>query len=352
MDTPEECAACSCMPSNDFRARPHHADGMADGRVHGSQGQTGTLDHAEARSAGGTAEQAVIQSAESSNRMEGVTVAPGRLRPILLGKSKPRDRSEEELVGYRKALQWIHTRNPEPLEPGVILRLHALSQGGFAGDAEVEEAGQRDHRIRRTGRTRGQVQAHERQGDPDAVHTLCIVYRDFCDKERLPPLLAITTFVFDFLCVHPFRDGNGRVSRLLTTLLLQQHGFEVVRYLSLERLIEESKADYYEVLKRCSKGWHDGKNEIVPWWNYMLGILKNAYGEFSSRVERFGAIGKADLVRTAVLRQEAAFTVSTIATACPSVSVPYIRKVLKQMRSKGEVAVQGYGRGAKWTLLA
>ncbi|MCZ7644805.1 MAG: Fic family protein [Planctomycetota bacterium] len=298
-------------------------------------------------------EQAVIQSAESSNRMEGVTVAPGRLRPILLGKSKPRDRSEEELVGYRKALQWIHTRNPEPLEPGVILRLHALSQGGFAGDAgkwkkrdnEIIEYGERGEPVVRFKPTSAKA-------TPDAVHTLCIVYRDFCDKERLPPLLAITTFVFDFLCVHPFRDGNGRVSRLLTTLLLQQHGFEVVRYLSLERLIEESKADYYEVLKRCSKGWHDGKNEIVPWWNYMLGILKNAYGEFSSRVERFGAIGKADLVRTAVLRQEAAFTVSTIATACPSVSVPYIRKVLKQMRSKGEVAVQGYGRGAKWTLLA
>ncbi len=298
-------------------------------------------------------EQAIIQSVESSNRIEGVTVSPDRLRPILLGKSKPRDRSEEELVGYRKALNWIYSRkNPPSMAPEVIVRLHGTCQGGFSGDAgewkkrdneiiEYDERGEPFVRFKPT----------SARATPKTMDRLCVVYRDFCGQDRMPPLLAAATFVFDFLCVHPFRDGNGRVSRLLTTLLLQEHGYEVGRYISLERLVEESKEDYYEVLQRCSAGWHEGTNEIAPWWNYLLGILKTAYREFAERVEQFGEVGKADLVRAAVLRQDGSFAVSDIEALCPSVSVPYIRKVLRQMRDEKKVVVEGYGRGAKWKVI-
>src|SRR5260370_29652356 len=136
------------------------------------------------------------------------------------------------------------------------------------------------------------------------VETLCRGYRPAPDEERIPPLLIVATFVFDLLCIHPFRDGNGRVSRLATTLLLQSQGFQVPRYMSLERLVEESKEECYRVLKLCSQGWHEGKNEIVPWWNYFLGTLRSAYNEFEHQVETVGSRpAKSDLIRQTVLAQ-------------------------------------------------
>jgi len=208
-------------------------------------------------------EQAIIQSAESSNRIEGVTVAANRLRPLVMGRARPRDRSEEQLAGYRAALDWIFSRkNRVTVTPDVIRRLHALAQGGS---------------IRF-------VPASARE-TPATVEILCHRYGAATDEERIPPLLIVATFIFDLLCVHPFRDGNGRVSRLATSLLLRSHGFQVIRYISLERLIEESKDEYYRVLKLCSQGWHEGKNEIIPWWNYFLSTLRGAYKEFERQVE-------------------------------------------------------------------
>ena len=140
---------------------------------------------------------------------------------------------------------------------------------------------------------------------------LCRNYRAACDEERVPPLLIVAAFVFDLLCIHPFRDGNGRVSRLAASLLLQSHGFEVARYISLERLVEESEEEYYRVLKLCSRRWHEGKNEIIPWWNYYLGLLRNAYKEFQRQVESIEArLAKSDLVRKTVLAQVDRFTFS------------------------------------------
>lgn len=157
-------------------------------------------------------EQAIIQSAESSNRIEGVTVAANRLRPLVIGRARPRDRPEEELAGYRAALDWIFARKSgSAITPDVIRRLHALAQGGSSGDA-------------------GEWKTHA------AVQTLCDRYRAATADDRVPGLLLVATFVLDLLCIHPFRDGNGRVSRLTTSLLLQSQGFQVARYVSLEAL--------------------------------------------------------------------------------------------------------------------
>jgi Fic family protein len=285
-------------------------------------------------------EQAMIQSAESSNRIEGVTVPANRLRPLILGNARPRDRSEEELAGYRRALEWIFSRKGSvSVTPEVIRRLHALAQGGHSGDA-------------------GEWKRRTARGTPAAVSALCQRYRELNDEERIPPMLIVATFVFDFLCVHPFRDGNGRVSRLLTTLLLRTQGFEVVRYVSLERLVEERKDEYYGVLRGCSEGWHEGKNEIVPWWNYFLGVLRSGYREFERQVESRGIESgaalpaKSELVRRTVLEQAGRFTLADISQQTPAASPQLIKKVLAELKGEGRIQLTGRGRGAFWVLVS
>lgn len=300
-------------------------------------------------------EQAVIQSAESSNRIEGVTIAGERLRPVVLGKAKPRDRGEQELAGYRQALDWVFSRKPGlVVEPKVLLRLHTLAQGGFSGDAGQWK--RRDNEIvefRPGGERTVRFKPTTAKDTPQAVAELCRVYAEAAEDAGIPPLLTVGTFVFDFLCIHPFRDGNGRVSRLLTTLLLLQHGFEVGRYVSLERIVEESKEDYYGVLARCSKGWHEGRNELVPWWNYFLGHLRRAYQQFAAQVESAGRWpAKSELVRSAVLAQEGPFTLADIRGQVPGVSAPQVKKVLAQMKQAGELKLTGRGRGARWEIVA
>lgn len=299
-------------------------------------------------------EQAIIQSSESSNRIEGVTVEPARLRPVVLGKSRPRDRSEEELAGYRKALDWIYTRKfAVTIEPRVILRLHAMAQGGFSGDAGKWK--QRDNEIiefRPSGERTIRFKPTPAKETPSAIQELCRNYQDTSDDSAVPPLLTTATFVFDFLCVHPFRDGNGRVSRLLTTFLLLRHGFEVGRYVSLERIVEETKVDYYRVLGECSEGWHEGKNVIVPWWNYFLGFVRRAYQDFAAQVESASRRpAKGELVRSAVRAQVGPFTLGDLRGQLPGVSVQQVKKVLGEMKKADQVRLVGRGRGARWEVV-
>jgi Fic family protein len=297
-------------------------------------------------------EQAMIQSAESSNRIEGVTVPANRLRPLVLGGAKPRDRSEEELAGYRRALDWIFRRKGTvSITPDVIRRLHALAQGGHSGDAG--EWKRRDNEIVEilpNGERLIRFVPTPARETPRVIAALCRKYDEAVQEERVPPLLIVATFVFDFLCVHPFRDGNGRVSRLATTLLLKTHGFEVVRYVSLERLVEERKDEYYSILRTCSDGWHDGKNEIVPWWNYFLGVLRSGYREFERQVETTGVRpAKSELVRRTVLEQAGRFSLADIAQQAPSASPQLVKKVLAELKREGRIELTGRGRGAYWT---
>jgi len=295
-------------------------------------------------------EQAIIQSAESSNRIEGVTVEAARLRPIVLGKSRPRDRSEEEIVGYRKALKWVFNRKrPIPIEAKTLLHLHALCRGGSSGDAGRWK--KRDNEIIEVlpgGERRVRFIPTSAKKTPGTIDLLCDRYQEVGGEERFPSLLVIATFVFDFLCVHPFRDGNGRVSRLLTSLLLVRHGFEVCRYISLEQMVEETKEDYYGILGRCSDGWHEGTNEMLPWWNYFLSALRQAYCEFAERVEQAGHHGKGHLVRQVIRAQIGSFSLGELQAQCPCVSAQLIKKVLSEMKQAGSLRLVGRGRGARW----
>ena len=296
---------------------------------------------------------AIIQSVESSNRIEGVAVAADRLRPLVLGRAKPRDRSEEELAGYRRALEWIFTRKRKvTLTPAVIQHLHALAQQG-AGDAGKLKT--RDNEIIAilpTGGRRIRFKPTPAAQTPKMLAALCDAYERSVVEGALPPLLTIATFVFDLLCIHPFRDGNGRVSRLATVLLLGQHGFQVGRFISLERLTEQRKEDYYAALQQCSEGWRDGENEIVPWWNVFLGVVRSAYRAFEEQVTSSESRpGKTELVRQAVLAQPEAFTLADIAVQVPTASPQLIKKVLAVLKKDGRVEVVGRGRGAFWRVM-
>ncbi len=299
-------------------------------------------------------EQAIVQSVESSNRIEGVTIPAERLRPVVLGKAKPRDRSEEELAGYRRALDWIFSRKRQvSITPAAIQRLHTLAQYGLSGDAgEWKKQNNEIVEILPSGERRVRFIPTSAKDTPKMMKMLCRNYREACDDERVPALLVVATFVFDLLCIHPFRDGNGRVSRLATTLLLQSHGFQVGRYISLERLVEKSKDDYYGVLAACSQGWQEGQNEIVPWWNYFLSVLRLAYKEFERQVVSVQARpAKTDLVRQTILAQVEQFTLGDLAAQLPAASPQLIKKVLAELKKQGKIRLDGRGRGARWEII-
>lgn len=230
-------------------------------------------------------EIALIEGVESSNRIDGVTVEPGRLRLLVLTDARPRDRSEEEIIGYRNALRWVHGNHEKvSIEPETLRRLHALAQEGTIGDAGEWKGSQNEIvELDPDGRLEVRFQPVEPALVPAAVEELCLAYNRSIGQSKIPPLLAAACLVFDFLCIHPFREANGRVSRLLTLLTLYHLGHDVGRYVSLERIIEQSKESYYEALQTSSVGWHDDSHDVMPWFQYFLSTVHTAYREFEER---------------------------------------------------------------------
>jgi Fic family protein len=304
-------------------------------------------------------EQATVESVESSNRIEGVTVARERLRPVVLGKARPRDRSEEELAGYRRALDWIfRRREPSVLNAEVVRKLHALAQKGSGGyDAgEWKSKSNEIIEILPGGGSRVRFVPVSAADTPEMMDELCAAYESArgagsagSSRLAVPPLLLVATTVFDFLCVHPFRDGNGRVSRLLTHLMLEDFGFVVGRFVSLERLVEESKAEYYEALERSSAGWHEGRHDAVPWWNFFLGMVRRGYREFEEAVAGGAPQAvKSESVRRIVLERVGRFRLGDLSAELPGVSRQLIKKVLRDLKGEGLLQLEGRGKGAWW----
>jgi Fic family protein len=295
-------------------------------------------------------EAAIIQSSESSNRIEGVTVAPDRLRPLVLGNTKPRDRSEQEVQGYRRALNEIHAHHENlSITPATLKQLHALCQSASGDAGRFKRIDNEIIELRPGAAPVIRFKCVSAKQTPAAVDELCLLYRHALDQDNLPSLIAIAGLVLDFLCIHPFRDGNGRVSRLLTLLALYQHGYEVGRYISLERLVEESKEDYYECLNRSSRRWHEGQHELTPWINFLLAIIRRGYTEFEHRAGQVKAPrgAKTALVEAAIDAQSGLFSVADIQHACPGVSMDMIRLLLKRLRGT-KVECVGRGHAAKW----
>ncbi len=294
---------------------------------------------------------AMVQSVESSNRIEGVTVEPARLRPLVLGRAAPKDRSEEEIRGYREALGLIH-REAEVLDvsPTTVRRLHALCQSGAADAGSWKRVNNEIVELAPGTPPRVRFVPVPAEDTRDAVDELCRRYRDIVSADVVTPLVATGAFVFDFLCIHPFRDGNGRVSRLLTLLLLYRQGFTIGRYVSLDRLVEEEKTRYYDVLEQSSAGWREGRHALDPWLLFFLGVLRRAMQEFAERAGRVKAPrgAKGATVEDAIARMTGLFTLSDLERRCPHVSRDMVRLVLARLRRAGRVTCTGRGPGAVW----
>ena len=299
-------------------------------------------------------EMALIQSAESSNRIEGVTVAPDRLRLLVLGNTRPRDRSEQEVQGYRTASNEIHTRHEKlAITPDTLKRLHALCQSASGDAGQFKKVDNEVIQLVPGAAPVVRFRCVKARETPAAVDELCVLYRHALDQDNIPPLIAIAGLVLDFLCIHPFRDGNGRVSRLLTLLALYQHGYEAGRYVSLERMVEESKEDYYECLHRSSQRWHEGRHELTPWFNFLLAVIRRSYAEFERRAGQVKAPrgAKAELVLAAIREQPGDFRLADLERACPGVGRDWIRALLGDLKAAGEASCQGKGPGACWRFL-
>jgi len=296
-------------------------------------------------------EIALVESAESSNRIEGIVIDRARLKPLLIEHSKPRDRSEEEVAGYRRALDLIHKKYQSlKITPDVVLELHRLCR------YEAWDAGkwkEKDNEIIRTypdGNVEVVFKPLSAKVTPKAMEQLCLAYEKSIAQDKYPPLYAVACLILDFLCIHPFRDGNGRVSRLLTLLALYQHGFIVGRYISLERIIEQTKESYYENLNRSSQKWVEGQHDVLPWLYYFLGTVSSAYREFAARAESLKPLrgAKTSVIESAIRAQVMSFTIADIEQACSNVSRPMIRVVLERLREEGAIKLVGIGRNAKW----
>ena len=316
-----------------------------------ARGQQALFTHQAPQRLKALREHALIESAVSSNRIEGVTVEHSRVRELILGQPLLRNRDEEEVRGYRDALTLIHEEaSGLAISDTTIRMLHRLTRGEIwdAGNYKekdvdiIERYPNGDERIR--------FRTVTAAGTPAAMTALVADWQHCLDQRWIHPLIALAAFNLDFLCIHPFRDGNGRVSRLLLLLQCYQLGYEVGRYISLERLIEQNKTRYYETLEQSSQGWHTGSHDPWPFVNYVFYILKTAYREFAERVGEIKSPRgtKTEQVMTAIKGFRVAFTLGQLEHVCPGVSRDMIRRVLREQQAAGAVECQGRGPAARW----
>ncbi len=293
-------------------------------------------------------EVARIQSTGSSNRIEGIYTSDKRLEELVRMKAEPRNRSEEEIAGYREVLSTIHESydHIRPI-PSIILQLHrdlySYSTGTVGGSyknsdnviAETDPEGHQKARFI-------PVPAWQ---TAEAMDNLCDSFLKAWDKDRIDKLVLIPMFILDFLCVHPFNDGNGRMSRLLTLLLLYKAGYFVGKYISLEMLIEKSKDTYYDVLQAGSVGWHEETNDYVPFVKYYLGVINRAYGEFESRILLLQdrSLSKPDRIRSVIDRHIGKITKKEIMEICPDISKVTVERTLTDLVKSGYIKKIGGG---------
>lgn len=298
---------------------------------------------------------AKIHSAEYSNKIEGIKTTDSRIKQIVNDKVIPRNRNEEEIAGYRDVLEVIH-ENFENVEvkPNIILQLHrdlykysGTNIGGKYKMAdnvieETDEAGNKKIRFK-------PVSAFE---TPMAVEKLCDSYNDEIKRAEIDPLLLIPIFILDFLSIHPFTDGNGRMSRLLTLLLLYKSGYIVGKYISIEKLVENTKESYYETLEKSSVEWHKNKNEYNFFCEYYLGIILRAYKDFSNRVEYITnkKLSVKERVRITIEKKIGKITKKEIVEMCPDISEGSIERALNELINDGVILKISGGRFTSYSI--
>lgn len=318
-------------------------------QIHEFKGQQGLATASSGALLAELVEIAKIQSTDASNRIEGIVTTEERMKKIVRDKTMPKTRSEREIAGYRDVLATVH-ENYDYIPPttGIILQLHrdlykysGKSIGGNFKNSDnviAEEHADGTKTIRFE-----PVPAWE---TPEAIKNLCDAFNDAVGKEEMDQLLLIPMFVLDFLCIHPFNDGNGRMSRLLTLLLLYRAGYYVGKYISVEKLISDSKETYYEALQASSYGWHEGKNDYEPFVSYLLGVIVAAYRELASRLELVAdkSLSKPDRVREIIKGTLSKITKTQIMEKCPDISQVTVQRALASLLESGEIIKIGGGR--------
>ena len=293
-------------------------------------------------------EIAKIQSTEASNAIEGIVTTNTRIRQLVEEKTTPRNRDEQEIAGYRDVLNLIHESfDAIPITRNFILQLHKIMYSHMNNPM----AGQ-------TKNVQNYISATYPDGHaeilftpmapyetPEALDQICQEYNRVIGNFELEPLIAIPVFIHDFLCIHPFNDGNGRMSRLLTTLLLYRSGFYVGKYISLEAKIAKNKDLYYDALNRSQTGWHEGTEDTLPFIKYLLGTILAAYRDFSDRFsiveEKLPAI---EIVRKATMNKIGRFTKQDIRELCPALSLSSVEGALRKLVAAGELKREGVGK--------
>jgi len=297
-------------------------------------------------------EFSMIESAVSSNRIEGIAIDEKRVGTVLFGTKNLHDRNEEEVRGYRNALDLIHTQaNKLELSLETICHLHALSRPETWDSGKFKEKSGDIIEKYADGTSRIRFKTVNPEKVVESLTGTINGYKELIRDNRISPLIALGMFNLDFLCIHPFRDGNGRVSRLLLVLMLYQLGYEAGRYISIEKMIESTKEQYYETLELASKGWHTGKHDAWPYINYLLFVLKNVYKEFESRFACTTAPrgAKTEQIIRTINSFNGSFTLRQLEQLCPGVSRDTIRLILKQNAQAGFIICNGRGAGSRWT---
>lgn len=322
-------------------------------QIHEFKGEQTLFIEAKADTLSQLVDIAKIQSIEASNKIEGIYTSDERLKALVKDSTRPRTRNEREIAGYRDVLNTIHENHDYiPPKPSIILQLHrdlykfeGMDIGGRykTSDNIIEEQdaeGNKSVRFR-------PMPAWE---TPEAIEKICQSYDEALNSENIDALIIIPMFVLDFLCVHPFNDGNGRISRLLTLLLLYKSGYIVGKYISIEKLIEQTKEIYYESLQLSSAGWHENKNDYEPFVKYMLGVIVAAYRDFSSRVSLLTTQGmsKPDRVKEIIRATLGPITKTEILAKCPDISQVTVQRALADLVDKGDIVKLGGGRYTKY----
>ena len=317
--------------------------------IHEFKGEQNLFMEAKSDSLTQLVEIAKIQSTEASNKIEGIFTSDERLKKLVSNKTTPRTRNEQEIAGYRDVLATIHESHEFiPIRPSIILQLHrdlykfsGKSIGGTYKNSDnviAEEDAEGNQFIR--------FQPIPAWETPQSIEELCAAFDDVINRGESDPLLIIPMFVLDFLCIHPFNDGNGRMSRLLTLLLLYRAGYIVGKYISIEKAIEETKDTYYEALQSSSQGWHEETNDYTHFVRYMLGIILSAYREFSSRVKALTTSGmsKPDRIREIIKDTLQKITKTEIMEKCPDISQVTVQRTLNDLLKNGDIIKIGGGR--------
>ena len=293
-------------------------------------------------------EIAKIQSTESSNAIEGIATTKARLKSLMADKTTPRDRGEKEIKGYRHVLNVIHENfDYVPIRKNYILQLHKMlyqfTEERFGGS--FKDTPNEIDMVYPDGRAVLLFKPLEPFETPYAVERICEEYDKAINTYGIDPLIAIPVFILDFLCIHPFNDGNGRMSRLLTTLLLYKSDFVIGRYISLEKKIEMTKDEYYIALQESSQNWHEEKNDDTPFIKYILGIILAAYRDFEERVNMVGKkMSAKDMVVKAIRSKIGKFTKNDIMELCPEIGRGSVENALKALCEEGIIKKEGQGR--------